>query len=114
MEHGAPRTIRVDNGPEFISKTFDRWAYSNGVTLGCSRPGKLVQHAFVESFNGKLRDECLNEHVFTSLTEARRIAESWRIDYNTVRPHSSLGGLPPSVFASRPLTRGHFEAGSNL
>jgi putative transposase len=84
------------------------------VTLSFSRPGKPVQNAFVESFNGKLRDECLNEHVFTSLTEARRIVESWRIDYNTVRPHSSLGGLAPSVFASRPLTRGHFEAGPSL
>jgi putative transposase len=76
MEHGAPRRIRVDNGPEFISKTLDLSAYSKGATLGFSRPGKPVQNAFVESFNGKLRDECLNEHVFTSLTEARRSVES--------------------------------------
>jgi hypothetical protein len=63
----------------------------------------------VEPFNRKLRDECINEHDFTSLTEARRIVESWRIDYNTIRLHSSLGGLPPSVFASRPLTRGYLK-----
>jgi putative transposase len=75
---------------------------------------QAVSDAFAASFNEKLRDECLNEHVFTPLTEARRIVESWRIDYNTVRPHTSLGGLPPSVFANRPLTRGLFEAGLNL
>ena len=73
-----------------------------------------ARHAFVESFNGKLRDACLNEHAFSLLSEARRIVEAWRIDYNTVRPHSSLGGLPPSVFANRPINRGHFEAGPNL
>ncbi len=79
-----------------------------GVEWHYIAPSKPVQNAFVESCNGKLRDECLNEDVFTSLSEARRIVESWRIDYNRVRPHSSLGGLRPSVFANLPFTRCHW------
>ena len=89
---GAPRTIRVDNGPEFISKALDRWAYENGVTLDFSRPGKPTDNAFVESFNGRLRDECLNTHWFLSLEDARAKIEAWRRDYNESRPHTSLGG----------------------
>ena len=89
---GAPRTIRVDNGPEFISKALDRWAYENGVTLDFSRPGKPTDNAFVESFNGRLRDECLNTHWFLSLDDARAKIEAWRRDYNESRPHTSLGG----------------------
>ena len=78
----APRTIRVDKGPEFISKALDRWAYENGVTLDFSRPGKPTDNAFVEFFNGRLRDECLNAHLFPSLAAARRTIEAWRTDYN--------------------------------
>jgi len=96
---GLPKTIVVDNGPELISKALDEWAYRNGVRLHFIEPGKPVQNAFVESFNGKFRDECLNEHWFTSLADARRIIEDWRIDYNTSRPHSSLGYLTPVEYA---------------
>ena len=113
-DRGRPRMIVSDNGSEFTSNAILAWADQNRVEWHYIAPGKPMQNGFVESFNGRLRDECLNEHVFTSLAEARRIVERWRIDYNTVRPHSSLGGLPPSVFASRPLRRGHFEAGPNL
>jgi putative transposase len=97
---GAPRTIRVDNGPEFISKALDRWAYENGVTLDFSRPGKPTDNAFVESFNGRLRDECLNTHWFLSLADARAKIEAWRRHYNESRPHTSLGWLTPAEFAS--------------
>ncbi|MET3438812.1 transposase InsO family protein [Sphingomonas sp. 1185] len=75
---GAPKTIRVDNGPEFISKALDRWAYENGITLDSSRPRKLTDNALVESFNGRLRDECLNSHWFLSLADARAKIEAWR------------------------------------
>lgn len=89
---GAPQTIRVDNGPEFISKALDRWAYENGVTLAFSRPGKPTDNAFVESFNGCLRDECLNAHGFLSLADARAKIEPWRRQYNESCPHTSLAG----------------------
>ena len=95
LSRGAPRTIRVDNGPEFISKALDRWAYENGVTLDFSRPGKPTDNAFVESFNGRLRDECLNTHWFLSLDDARAKIEAWGRDYNESRPHTSLGWLTP-------------------
>ncbi|WP_420810793.1 IS3 family transposase [Croceicoccus ponticola] len=97
---GAPRVIRVDNGPEFISKALDRWAYENGVTLDFSRPGKPTDNAFVESFNGRFRDECLNTHWFLSLADARSKIDAWRRDYNECRPHTSLGWLTPAEFAS--------------
>ena len=97
---GAPRTIRVDNGPEFISKALDRWAYENGVTLDFSRSGKPTDNAFVESFNGRLRDECLNAHWFLSLADARTKIEAWRRDYNESRPHTSLGWLTPVEYAA--------------
>jgi len=96
---GLPRGIVVDNGPELISKALDEWAYRNGVRLHFIEPGKPVQNAFVESFNGKFRDECLNEHWFTSLSDARKTIEDWRIDYNNHRPHSSLGYLTPVEYA---------------
>ena len=96
---GAPRTIRVDNGPEFISKALDRWAYENGVTLDFSRPGKPTDNAFVESFNGRLRDECLNTQWFLSLADARAKIEAWRRHYNESRPHTSLGWMTPAKFA---------------
>ena len=95
-----PQTIVVDNGPEFAGRTLDAWAYARGVTLRFIRPGKPIENAYVESFNGKFRDECLNEHWFVSLADAQTIIERWRIDYNTVRPHSSLGGRTPDQFAA--------------
>lgn len=97
---GSPRAIRVDNGPEFISKALDRWAYENGVTLDFSRPGKPTDNAFVESFNGRFRDECLNTHWPLSLADARSKIDAWRRDYNECRPHTSLGWLTPAEFAS--------------
>lgn len=100
-----PEAIQVDNGPEFISRVVDQWAYAHGVALHFIDPGKPVQNAFIESFNGKFRDECLNQSWYTSLEEARRIIEAWREDYNTVRPHSSLGYLTPQEYAATVATR---------
>jgi putative transposase len=97
---GLPQMIRVDNGPEFISKALDLWACANGVTLDFSRPGKPTDNAFIESFNGRLRDECLNANWFLSLDDARSKIEAWRRDYNEVRPHTSLGWMTPAEFAS--------------
>ncbi|MHC2071123.1 IS3 family transposase [Bremerella sp. T1] len=88
-----PKTIQVDNGPEFISKALDQWAYANKVTLDFSRPGKPTNNAFIESFNGSVRAECLNENWFLSLEDAKEKIESWRRDYNEYRPHSALGNL---------------------
>lgn len=88
----------VDNGPEFISNALDNWAYQRGVKLAFIRPGKPVENAYIESFNGRFRDECLNENWFLTLGHARDIIERWRIDYNTVRPHSSLDYLTPEEF----------------
>lgn len=98
---GTPEAIVLDNGPELTSRALDAWAYRNGVRLDFIRPGKPVENAFVESFNGKFRDECLNEHWFTSLNDARFTIACWRKDYNHQRPHSSLGGLTPDEFARR-------------
>jgi putative transposase len=97
---GLPSTIVVDNGPEFAGRTLDAWAYARGVTLRFIRPGKPIENAYVESFNGKFRDECLNEHWFLNLADAKLAIEAWRIDYNTVRPHSSLHGRTPQQFAT--------------
>ena len=97
---GAPKTIRVHSGREFISKALERWAYENGVTLDFSRPGKPTDNAFVESFNGRLRDECLNTHRFLSLADARAKIEAWRRDYNESRPHTALGWLTPNEYAA--------------
>ena len=98
---GCPKTVRVDNGPEFTSVALDQWAYLNKVTLDFSRPGKPTDNAFIESFNGRLRAECLSQHWFTSLSEAKMTIEAWRVDYNEARPHGSLGYLAPSEFAKR-------------
>lgn len=98
MMRGLPNIIKVDNGPEFIGKALDAWAYERGVQLHFSRPGKPVDNRFIESFNGRLRDECLNDNWFMSLQEARTIIENWREEYNTQRPHSSLSDLTPSEF----------------
>ena len=100
-ERGKPTMIVSDNGTELTSNAMLRWAEENGVEWHYIAPGKPQQNGFMESFNGKLRDECLNEHVFTSLIEAHRLIESWRIDYNTARPHSSLDYLTPQEFAAR-------------
>ncbi len=97
---GMPQRIAIDNGPEFISKALDAWAYRNGVQLEFSRPGKPTDNAFAESFNGRFRDECLNQHWFASLEEARQIIEAWRVDYNTARPHRSLRQLTPAAAAA--------------
>jgi len=99
---GIPQTIRVEDGPDFILRRVDLWAYFNGVTLDFSRPGKPTDNAGIESFNGRLRDECLNQHWFVSLDEARAVTEAWRDDYNRVRPHGALGNRTPSEFA-RPV-----------
>jgi putative transposase len=96
---GLPACIVVDNGPEFAGRTLDAWAYAHGVTLRFIRPGKPIENAYVESFNGKFRDECLNEHWFVSLVDAKTAIEHWRVDYNTVRPHSSLDQATPDHFA---------------
>jgi putative transposase len=95
---GLPGTLVMDNGPEFTSRAMLVWSKPAGVKMHFIDPGRPVQNAFIESFNGKLRDECLNLHWFVSLEEARRIIESWRIDYNTARPHSSLEYMTPEAF----------------
>lgn len=97
--YGLPKAIKVDNGPEFISKELDLWAYSNKVDLDYSRPGKPTDNAFIESFNGKVRQECLNQHWFLSLSDAKLKLDSWRDDYNRNRPHSSIGYQSPEEFA---------------
>jgi putative transposase len=97
-ERGTPAELLMDNGPELTGKALDQWAYERGVQLRFIEPGKPVQNAWIESFNGRLRDECLNEHWFLNLADARQIIEAWRIDYNRHRPHSSLGYLPPEAF----------------
>jgi putative transposase len=96
---GLPDLLVMDNGPEFSGRALDTWAYARGVQLRFIRPGKPIENAFVESFNGKFRDECLNEHWFASVAEAQRLIEAWRVDYNTVRPHSALHGATPAQFA---------------
>ena len=95
-----PKSITVDNGPEFYGQVLDQWAYRAGVELSFIRPGKPNENAYIESFNGKFRDECLNEHWFLSLTHARNLIETRRIEYNTERPHSSLGNRTPAEFAN--------------
>lgn len=98
MFNGVPDTIVCDNGPDFISKALDAWCYQNGVKLCFITPGKPIENCFIESFNGRFRDECLNMNWFTSLFDAREKIEHWRQEYNTIRPHSSLNGLSPNEF----------------
>ena len=100
-ERALPRSIRVDNGPEFTSRMLDQWAYLNGVELDFSRPGKPTDNAFIESFNARLRQECLNESWFLSLQDARSKVEAWRRHYNVERPHGSLGNVAPKEFAAK-------------
>ena len=99
LQRGLPQTLVMDNGPEFAGRALDEWAYRNGVNLHFIDPGKPVQNSYIESFNGKFRDECLNEHWFISLDHARDVVETWRIDYNEVRPHSSLEEMTPAEYA---------------
>jgi putative transposase len=89
----------VDNGTEFVSKATDAWAYGHNVRLDFIRPGRPVENAFIESFNGRLRDECLNSHVFASVAEAQVLLDAWREDYNRVRPHSALQDRTPVEWA---------------
>ena len=96
-----PRSITVDHGTEFMSRALEDWAHARGVQLDFTRPGKPTDNGHIESFNGRLRDECLNVHQFVSLADARAKIEAWRRDYNSVRPHSSLGHLTPIEFVTR-------------
>jgi putative transposase len=101
LSRPVPRRIVVDNGPEFTNTALDAWAYRRGVELHFIRPGKPVDNAFIESFNGRFRDECLNENWFVDLDDARTKIETWRIDYNKVRPHSALGNRTPGEHTAR-------------
>jgi putative transposase len=98
---GRPQMIVSDNGTEMTSHAVLKWCQNTGVTWHYIAPGKPTQNAFVESFNGRLRDECLNENLFGNLAEARRLIETWRKDYNTERPHTSLGGLTPQNYQAQ-------------
>ena len=102
---GYPDVIVCDNGPEFRGEAVDQWADQHGVTLQFIEPGKPVQNCFIESFNGRLRDECLNESWFVSLNDAQRTIEAFRVDYNDTRPHSGLAGCTPREFAQRQQER---------
>ena len=98
LTRGCPEAITVDNGPEFAGQAMDVWAYQHGVRLNFITPGKRIENAFIESFNGRFRHECLNQYYFCTLQEAKEITEQWRIKYNTFRPHSSLKGQTPDAF----------------
>ena len=99
LERGRPQKIQVDNGPEFASKRLDQWAYLNQVELDFSRPGKPTDNAFIEAFNGRFREECLNQSWFLSLEDAKEKVEAWKRDYNQSRPHGALNNLAPKEFA---------------
>jgi putative transposase len=103
---GFPKAIRVDQGSEFVSRDLDLWAYQRDVTLDFSRPGKPTDNAFIESFNGKFRAECLNTHWFMSLDDAQRKCEAWRRDYNEERPHSAIGNKTPVDVMNRSAANG--------
>ena len=100
-KRGLPRVIRTDNGPEFAGRTMQTWAAKNGVELRFIQPGKPVQNAYIEGFNSRFRDECLSQHWFANLSHMRSVIDNWREDYNHHRPHSTLGHVPPAVFAAR-------------
>jgi putative transposase len=100
-QRGPPKVIRSDNGPEFAGRTMQAWVAQRGIEHRFIQPGKPIQNAFIESFNGKFRDECLSQHWFASLSHVRSVLANWREDYNHHRPHSALGYLPPAVFAAR-------------
>jgi putative transposase len=109
---GRPTSITVDNRPELAGRALDAWAHRHGVVLDFITPGRPVENAFIESFNGKFRDECLSQHWFLSLADARFHIERFRIDYNEVRPHSSLGNATPSAFAATLRTTRATDASS--
>ena len=96
---GLPQTITVDNGPEFVGKVLDQWAYGHGIELDFIRPGNPVENGYIESFNGRLHDELLNTALFYTLAEAKEKLEAWRLDYNTQGSHSSLSYRPPAEYA---------------
>lgn len=98
-DRSLPEAVRVDNGSEFYSREMDAWAYRRNVRLDFIRPGKPTENGHIESFNGRLRDECLNVHLFFSVADAHQKLEAWRNDYNHLRPHSALASLPPAAFA---------------
>ena len=98
---GKPHAIRCDNGPEFAGRVLDQWAYGNGVALDFSRPGKPTDNAYIESFNGRLREECLNVHWFEDLTDARAKLQGWKQEYNEERPHRSLKNLTPLQYKAQ-------------
>jgi len=98
---GCPKAIRTDHGPEFTGRALDQWAYEHGVQLKLIQPGKPTQNAYIESFNGKFRDECLNEHWFQSLAHVRAVIQAWRQDYNEQRPHSMLDYQTPAEVAEQ-------------
>jgi putative transposase len=100
-QRGAPKVIFADNGSEFTGRLMDLWAYHHQVRLDYSRPGRPTDNSFVETFNGSLRDECLNVNWFETIEEAKAIAEAWRTDYNESRPHTAHNGVPPGEFARR-------------
>ncbi|WP_374152094.1 IS3-like element IS476 family transposase [Xanthomonas hortorum] len=102
---GYPRAVRTDNGPEFTSRAFIAWTQQHGIEHILIEPGAPTQNAYIESFNGKFRDECLNEHWFTSLAQARDVIADWRRHYNQIRPHSSCGRIPPAQFAANYRTQ---------
>lgn len=99
LKRGLPKVIRTDNGPEFTGRAMLAWAHQRGVTLRLIEPGKPNQNAYIESFNGRLRDECLNEHWFMNLAHAKAIIETWRKEYNEERPKKALGGMTPAAYA---------------
>jgi putative transposase len=96
--YGQPQVIKCDNGPEFVSRAVDEWAYRKGVKLQFSLPGKPTDNAYIESFNGRLRQECLDQHWFETFEEARSKIEQWRVEYNHSRPHSALENKTPEAF----------------
>lgn len=100
---GYPEVIRTDQGPEFTSRAFDQWAYERQIVIRLIQPGKPTQNAFIESFNGKLRDECLNAHWFRNLAHAQHVIAAWRRDYNEARPHSAINYQTPAAFAAMQL-----------
>lgn len=105
LARGLPKIIRTDNGKEFCGRAMLTWAHQRGVQLRQIEPGKPNQNAYIESFNGRFRDECLNEHWFTSLAHARVVIEGWRREYNEERPKKALGGLTPSAYAKQLAAR---------
>ena len=98
---GYPQAVRTDNGPEFTSRAFMAWTQTHGIRHILIQPGRPMQNGYIESFNGKFRDECLNEHWFLTIGHARQLIEAWRIEYNTERTHSSLGDVTPQEYAAQ-------------